>query len=148
MGRRRQFDEREALGTALSVFWQKGYEGASIEDLTKATGVARPGLYAAFGNKERLFRKALDLYEAQLPLSSWRFRRAWRCKPRQAHRKSPRTLGRGCRRHVAFTSRKVMTRRRHLARPAAKQRLDDPQPLRHARFTIPQTPEFVRVFIL
>ncbi|MGV8920178.1 MAG: TetR/AcrR family transcriptional regulator [Pseudomonas sp.] len=49
----------------LSVFWQKGYEGASLEDLTQATGVARPGLYAAFGNKEVLFRKALDLYEAK-----------------------------------------------------------------------------------
>lgn len=49
----------------MSVFWQKGYEGTSFEDLTKATGVARPGLYAAFGNKEELFRKALDLYDAR-----------------------------------------------------------------------------------
>ncbi len=65
MGRHRQFDEGEALEAALSVFWQKGYEGASFEDLTKATGVARPGLYAAFGNKEEIFRKALDLYDAQ-----------------------------------------------------------------------------------
>ncbi|MGE7989682.1 TetR/AcrR family transcriptional regulator [Pseudomonas sp. NPDC089554] len=62
MGRHRQFDEREALEAALKVFWQKGYEGTSFEDLTKATGVARPGLYTAFGNKEALFRKALDLY--------------------------------------------------------------------------------------
>lgn len=65
MGRHRQFDEGEALSAALSVFWQKGYEGTSLEDLTKATGVARPGLYAAFGNKEGLFRKALDLYDAK-----------------------------------------------------------------------------------
>lgn len=65
MGRHRQFDEGEALDAALSVFWQKGYEGASFDDLTKATGVARPGLYAAFGNKEALFRKALDLYDAK-----------------------------------------------------------------------------------
>ncbi|WP_243466056.1 helix-turn-helix domain-containing protein [Sodalis glossinidius] len=48
MGRHKQFDECEALDAALTVFWQKGYEGASFEDLTKATGVARPGLYAAF----------------------------------------------------------------------------------------------------
>lgn len=65
MGRHREFDESEALDAALSVFWQKGYEGASFDDLTKATGVARPGLYAAFGNKEAIFRKALDLYGAK-----------------------------------------------------------------------------------
>ncbi|MGI4812191.1 MAG: TetR/AcrR family transcriptional regulator, partial [Janthinobacterium lividum] len=65
MGRHRQFDEGEALEAALSVFWQKGYEGASFEDLTQATGVARPGLYSAFGNKEALFIKALDLYDAK-----------------------------------------------------------------------------------
>lgn len=62
MGRHKQFDEGEALEAALSVFWQKGYEGTSFQDLTQATGVARPGLYAAFGNKEAFFLKALDLY--------------------------------------------------------------------------------------
>jgi AcrR family transcriptional regulator len=45
------------------VFWSKGYEGASLTDLTEAMGITRPSLYAAFGNKEDLFRKALDLYE-------------------------------------------------------------------------------------
>jgi len=65
MGRHKQFDEGEALEAALSVFWQKGYEGTSFQDLTRATGVARPGLYAAFGNKEAFFRKALDLYESK-----------------------------------------------------------------------------------
>ncbi len=65
MGRHRQFVEIEALDAALSVFWRKGYEGASFDDLTRATGVARPGLYTAFGNKEALFRKALDLYDAK-----------------------------------------------------------------------------------
>lgn len=64
MGRHRQFNENEALEAALSVFWQKGYEGASLEDLTQATGVARPGLYSAFGNKEKIFLRALDLYDA------------------------------------------------------------------------------------
>jgi AcrR family transcriptional regulator len=47
------------------VFWQKGYEGTSLTDLTKAMGITRPSLYAAFGNKESLFRKALDLYERE-----------------------------------------------------------------------------------
>lgn len=65
MGRHKEFNVDEALEAALSVFWQKGYEGTSFEDLTKATGVARPGLYAAFGNKEAFFRKALDLYDAK-----------------------------------------------------------------------------------
>src|SRR5690606_35608950 len=47
---------------ALSVFWRKGYEGASYTDLTKATGVQRPALYSAFGNKEALFCLALERY--------------------------------------------------------------------------------------
>jgi AcrR family transcriptional regulator len=64
MGRQRQFDVEQALDAALDVFWRKGYEGASYSDLTEATGVERPGLYAAFGNKEALFRKALDRYFA------------------------------------------------------------------------------------
>lgn len=65
MGRRREFDTDKALEAAMEVFWQKGYEGASFEDLSQATGVARPGLYAAFGNKESLFLKAFDLYETK-----------------------------------------------------------------------------------
>ncbi|PIO96926.1 TetR/AcrR family transcriptional regulator [Pleomorphomonas carboxyditropha] len=64
MGRHREFDPERALEAALVVFWRKGYEGTSFEDLTQATGVARPGLYAAFGNKEALFLKVLDRYEA------------------------------------------------------------------------------------
>jgi AcrR family transcriptional regulator len=63
MGRRRQFDTEKALDRVLAVFWAKGYEGASYADLTAATGVARPGLYAAFGNKEDMFLKALDRYD-------------------------------------------------------------------------------------
>jgi AcrR family transcriptional regulator len=62
MGRHREFDVDEALDAALCVFWRKGFEGASYADLTEATGVERPGLYAAFGNKEALFRQALELY--------------------------------------------------------------------------------------
>jgi AcrR family transcriptional regulator len=62
-GRPREFCTEEALAQALRVFWARGYEGASISDLTEAMGITRPSLYAAFGNKEELFRKALDLYE-------------------------------------------------------------------------------------
>ncbi len=65
MGRHREFDTEEALDAAVAVFWRKGYEGTSFEDLTRATGVARPGLYAAFGNKESLFLKVLDRYESK-----------------------------------------------------------------------------------
>jgi AcrR family transcriptional regulator len=64
-GRPREFDVDEALAAALRVFWGKGYEGASLTDLTEAMGITRPSLYAAFGNKESLFRKALDLYERE-----------------------------------------------------------------------------------
>jgi len=62
MGRHREFDVDEALDAALDVFWRKGYEGASYTDLTQATGVERPALYAAFGNKEALFGLALARY--------------------------------------------------------------------------------------
>lgn len=61
-GRPRAFDVNDALDNALRVFWQKGYEGTSMPDLTEAMGINRPSLYAAFGNKEELFRKALDRY--------------------------------------------------------------------------------------
>lgn len=64
-GRPREFCVDQALAAALGVFWSKGYEGASMADLTDAMGITKPSLYAAFGNKEALFHKALDLYEAE-----------------------------------------------------------------------------------
>lgn len=51
-----------ALDKAMHVFWKNGYEGTSLPDLTAAMGINRPSLYAAFGNKEMLFRKAVDRY--------------------------------------------------------------------------------------
>ncbi len=62
MGRPREFGLDKALNRALQVFWHKGYEGTSVSDLTRAMRINRPSLYAAFGNKEQLFRKALDRY--------------------------------------------------------------------------------------
>lgn len=61
-GRPRSFDRDAALARAMDVFWFKGYEGASMADLTTAMGIGSPSLYAAFGSKEGLFREALDLY--------------------------------------------------------------------------------------
>lgn len=61
-GRPREFDMDKALDGALRVFWLKGYDGASLSDLTKAMGINRPSMYAAFGNKEQLYCKTLDRY--------------------------------------------------------------------------------------
>jgi AcrR family transcriptional regulator len=68
IGRPRGFDADEALERAMRVFWGKGYEGASLTDLTSAMGITRTSMYAAFGNKEDLFRKVLERY-AQGPAS-------------------------------------------------------------------------------
>lgn len=61
-GRPRTFDRTAALRRAMEVFWVKGYEGASISDLTAAMGINSPSLYAAFGCKEALFLEAVELY--------------------------------------------------------------------------------------
>ena len=65
MGRPRGFDADAALDRAVEVFWQKGYEGASLSDLTTAMGINRPSMYAAYGNKDDLFRRAVARYAAQ-----------------------------------------------------------------------------------
>lgn len=61
-GRPRVFDMDDALEKALQVFWKRGYEGASIAELTEELGINKPSLYAAFGNKEDLFKKVLQRY--------------------------------------------------------------------------------------
>jgi AcrR family transcriptional regulator len=62
MPRPRTFDLDVAIDRALQLFWSKGYEGTTLEDLTDALGINRPSLYAAFGSKEELFRRALERY--------------------------------------------------------------------------------------
>lgn len=62
IGRPRGFDTEEALERAMRVFWEQGYEGASLTELTRAMGINRTSMYAAFGNKEDLFRKSLERY--------------------------------------------------------------------------------------
>jgi len=61
-GRPRAFEPDKALDAALLVFWKKGYEGTSLSDLTAAMGINKPSLYAAFGDKQALFRKVVDRY--------------------------------------------------------------------------------------
>lgn len=63
-GRARQFDADEALDRAMEVFWRRGYEGATLAELTAAMGINRPSMYAAYGGKEALFRKVLDRYRS------------------------------------------------------------------------------------
>jgi len=61
-GRKKLFDENTALNAAMDVFWQKGFVGASLTDLTKRMGINKPSMYSAFGNKEALFVKATQCY--------------------------------------------------------------------------------------
>ncbi len=61
-GRPRKVDPEKALEAARNIFWQKGYDGTSMADLVQATGMAKPGLYSTFGDKETLYAKALDKY--------------------------------------------------------------------------------------
>lgn len=61
-GRPLSFDRDKALEQAMHVFWQRGYEAASISELTAAMGITAPSLYTAFGDKERLFLEAIERY--------------------------------------------------------------------------------------
>jgi AcrR family transcriptional regulator len=69
-GRPRSFDRAKALEAAMKEFWQRGYEGTSLANLTAAMGINRPSIYAAFGDKAALFREALDRYERAFDLYS------------------------------------------------------------------------------
>src|SRR6516225_2219056 len=62
MPRVREFDVNDVLEKAKSLFWEKGYEAASIQDLVNATGVNRASLYQAFGGKRQLFEQALGRF--------------------------------------------------------------------------------------
>jgi TetR/AcrR family transcriptional regulator, transcriptional repressor for nem operon len=72
MARPRSFDPDEALDAARDVFWQKGFQGTSLDDITAATGLAKPSLYAAFGDKNALFLKVLDRYHARIVANAQR----------------------------------------------------------------------------
>jgi AcrR family transcriptional regulator len=61
-GRPRGFDRQQVLRQAMEVFWEKGFERASMADLTSAMGLKPPSVYAAFGDKEKLFKAAVALY--------------------------------------------------------------------------------------
>lgn len=62
MGRAREFDTDEALNRSMDVFWDRGYEAASIEDITQATGLSRSSVYAEFGSKQGLFDAVMGRY--------------------------------------------------------------------------------------
>lgn len=62
MGRPRSFDYDKAVLQAMAVFWEKGYDGASMRDLTGAMGITGPSLYAAFGDKRGLYLETIDHY--------------------------------------------------------------------------------------
>jgi len=61
-GRKKEFDEETALKAAMEVFWQKGFTGTSLSDLTQRMGINKPSMYNTFGNKEELFVKATNFY--------------------------------------------------------------------------------------
>ena len=62
MARRREFDVDSALERAMDVFWSKGYEATSLDDLCNATGLSRSSLYATFGSKRELLLQTVDRY--------------------------------------------------------------------------------------
>jgi TetR/AcrR family transcriptional regulator, transcriptional repressor for nem operon len=66
MARPRTFDPYDVLLAARQIFWRKGYQSTSLDDITEATGLTKPSLYAAFGDKASLFLKVLDHYHEQL----------------------------------------------------------------------------------
>lgn len=66
MARPRSFDPDEVLDLARDVFWKNGFQGTSLDDITAATGLSKPSLYAAFGDKNALFLNILERYHARI----------------------------------------------------------------------------------
>ena len=62
-GRPREFDETDVLAKITQLFWDKGYEGTGLSDIMNATGLKKGSLYAAFGNKQSMYHKAIEFYE-------------------------------------------------------------------------------------
>lgn len=74
VGRPRNFLREDALLAAINVFWQKGYDGASMKDLTQGMGINGPSLYSTFGDKQELYLQAIDAYatsDACAPLTAF-----------------------------------------------------------------------------
>jgi AcrR family transcriptional regulator len=69
-GRPREFDREQGLAKAMHLFWSRGYDATSMADLRAGLGITQASLYAAFGNKEQLFREAVDLYRQTAGFSS------------------------------------------------------------------------------
>lgn len=65
LGRLREFDLDAAVDTAALLFWENGYDGMSLADLTRAIGITPPSLYFAFCSREGLFREVVDRYAAK-----------------------------------------------------------------------------------
>lgn len=65
MARQEEFNRNEIISKAIDVFWAKGYNGTSIQDLVDATGLNRSSIYNSFGSKRKLYRAALELYEGE-----------------------------------------------------------------------------------
>ncbi|MFD8114342.1 TetR/AcrR family transcriptional regulator [Streptomyces microflavus] len=72
MGRAREFDTETAASRAMELFWSHGYEGTSLRDLTRHLGIGQGSLYAAFGDKEGLYRAALTHYRTTLAAAAVR----------------------------------------------------------------------------
>jgi TetR/AcrR family transcriptional repressor of nem operon len=72
MARTKEYKRKDVVERAMSVFWQKGFEGTSISDLTKATGLNTFSMYREFGNKEGLFEAALERYYLSVQLEASR----------------------------------------------------------------------------
>jgi TetR/AcrR family transcriptional repressor of nem operon len=65
MARTKDFDENEVLGKAIQVFWHKGYNGTSMQDLVDGLGISRSSLYDTYGDKHTLYIKALERYQSE-----------------------------------------------------------------------------------